>query len=346
MLAYNEVILKNLIVHFVGNKNNNDALSLSDEAAENIGEGFVEHLLDTCFAVFKNANDMYAFNETTTNHTIQQCCEQMFTKKVFVPNSKQLATHLYETALHANIKKGELIIMQLEQVLYENIPYKAIGIFKSETKKTFLNIENFGTTYQLNIKDGIIKENIDKACLILEGTDEAPMKVLSFDKNSKQEEARFWNDYFLNIIPAANNYSQTKLFMNMAKEYASSAYTEDFDIVKADQIDLLNKSLHYFKNNDSFSEESYTNEVLYHPEVKESFAKFTDQYKSNNNIDFEDEFDINTQAVNNAGKGYSRVIKLDKNFHVYVHGDRHLIERGYDDAKGKYFYKIFFDEEA
>jgi hypothetical protein len=346
MLAYNEVILKNLIVHFVGNKNNDETLSLSDEAAENFGEGFVAHLLDTCFAVFKNTHDIYSFNESNTNQIVQQCCTHMLNKKAFVNNSKQIATHLYDTALHTNIKKGELIIMQLEQVWFENIPYKAIGIFKSETKKTFLHIENYGTTYALNIKDGIIKENIDKACLILEGTHETPMKVLSFDKNGKQEDARFWHDYFLNIIPATNNYSQTKLFMNMAKEYASSAYTEDFDIVKADQIDLLNKSLHYFKNNESFNQETYTNEVLYHPEVKESFAKFTDQYKNTNHIEFEDEFDINTQAVNNAGRGYNRVIKLDKNFHVYVHGNRHLIERGYDDVKGKYFYKIFFDEEA
>jgi hypothetical protein len=344
MLAYNEVIIKNLIIHFVGNKNHADELRLSDEVAENFGDGFIEHLLDTCFAVFKNTNELFTFNESNTNK-LQQYCTHIFQKKSFVNNTKQIATHLYETALHPNIKKGELVIMQLEQVLYENIPYKAIGIFKSETKKTFLTIDDFGTTYQLNTKEGILKENIDKACIILEGTDEAPMKIFSFDKNSKHEEAKFWNEYFLNIVPAANEYSQTKLFMNMAKEYATTAYAQEFDIIKADQIDLLNKSLHYFKNNESFTEESFTNEVLYHPEVKESFAKFTDQYKDNYQIDFEDEFDISHEAVNNAGRGYNKVIKLDKNFHVYVHGNRHLIERGYDDAKGKYFYKIFFDEE-
>ena len=36
------------------------------------------------------------------------------------------------------------------------------------------------------------------------------------------------------------------------------------------------------------------------------------------------------------------VIKLDKNFHIYVHGRRDLIERGFDEGKGKKYYKVFF----
>lgn len=39
------------------------------------------------------------------------------------------------------------------------------------------------------------------------------------------------------------------------------------------------------------------------------------------------------------------VIKLDKNFHIYVHGRRDLIERGFDEEKGKKYYKVYFDEE-
>ncbi len=40
------------------------------------------------------------------------------------------------------------------------------------------------------------------------------------------------------------------------------------------------------------------------------------------------------------------VLKLDKNFHIYIHGDRELIERGYDEEKGKSFYKVYFEEES
>lgn len=37
------------------------------------------------------------------------------------------------------------------------------------------------------------------------------------------------------------------------------------------------------------------------------------------------------------------VIRLDNNFHIYVHGDRKKIEKG-EDKKGKY-YKVYYTEE-
>lgn len=40
---------------------------------------------------------------------------------------------------------------------------------------------------------------------------------------------------------------------------------------------------------------------------------------------------------------FKSVIKLDKNYHIYIHGDRQLIEQG-EDNKGK-FYKVYYKEE-
>jgi hypothetical protein len=42
-------------------------------------------------------------------------------------------------------------------------------------------------------------------------------------------------------------------------------------------------------------------------------------------------------------RSFKSVIKLDKNFHIYIHGDRNLIEQG-EDNKGKY-YKVYYQEE-
>jgi hypothetical protein len=57
-------------------------------------------------------------------------------------------------------------------------------------------------------------------------------------------------------------------------------------------------------------------------------------------------FEISTPAVKRQARVFKSVIKLDRNFHIYVHGDRELIERGYDEAMGKHFYKIYFDQEV
>jgi hypothetical protein len=40
------------------------------------------------------------------------------------------------------------------------------------------------------------------------------------------------------------------------------------------------------------------------------------------------------------------VIKLDKNFHIYVHGGEKMIQKGYDPETGMQYYQIFFNEES
>jgi translation initiation factor 2A len=46
-----------------------------------------------------------------------------------------------------------------------------------------------------------------------------------------------------------------------------------------------------------------------------------------------------------AGCAARRVKELDKNFHIYIHGDRTKIEQGVDE-NGRKFYKIYYDQEA
>jgi hypothetical protein len=57
------------------------------------------------------------------------------------------------------------------------------------------------------------------------------------------------------------------------------------------------------------------------------------------------EFDISTSAVKRQSKVFKNVLKLDRNFHIYIHGDRELIEKGVD-PDGRKYYKIFYKEES
>ena len=54
-------------------------------------------------------------------------------------------------------------------------------------------------------------------------------------------------------------------------------------------------------------------------------------------------FGISDSAVKKQARSYKSVIKLDRNFHIYVHGNRNLLEQG-EDEKGK-FYKVYYEEE-
>ena len=50
-------------------------------------------------------------------------------------------------------------------------------------------------------------------------------------------------------------------------------------------------------------------------------------------------------AVKKQARSIKSIIKLDKNFHIYVHGSRELIEQGVDE-EGRKFYKIYYKEES
>ena len=65
----------------------------------------------------------------------------------------------------------------------------------------------------------------------------------------------------------------------------------------------------------------------------------------NDEISIEDNFEISENAVNKQVKGLKSVVKLDENFHIYIHGDNQMIKRGYDNASGLYYYQLFFKEE-
>ena len=56
-------------------------------------------------------------------------------------------------------------------------------------------------------------------------------------------------------------------------------------------------------------------------------------------------FLVNDRAVKKMARYFKSVIKLDSNFHIYVHGKREWIERGFDEEKKLNYYKTFFEKE-
>ena len=101
--------------------------------------------------------------------------------------------------------------------------------------------------------------------------------------------------------------------------------------------------MNYFKENHSFDLQDCASEVIQQPEVIESFKQFREDYQKENEVTLQDQFDISDEAVKKQARSFKSVIKLDKNFHIYVHGNSNLIEKG-SDEKGK-FYKVYYTEE-
>jgi hypothetical protein len=341
-------ILKHASVHLVGNKGNGqDFVSSKKPLQLSENDGYI--LKDSFLAKFSFDLDKYSFHHPSSldyNEVYNYVLESLAEEKTFHKNSVNIAKHLYESSTHPKIKEGELYVCYFGSCFVNDAYVDAIGLFKTETKSNFLDIDVDKNEITLIMREGVEVTKFDKACLIFPTNAEKGFDILIYDNKNKGEEAIFWRETFLNILPQANEYYQTNQFLSLTKQYIAEQLPQEFEITKTDQIDLLNKSVEYFRANESFDKKQFVKQVFDDSGMGKSFKKFENNYSEANDIEMPDSFDISVQAVKKQARVFKSVLKLDKNFHVYIHGDKSLIEKGYDAKVGKSFYKIYFDEEA
>ena len=131
----------------------------------------------------------------------------------------------------------------------------------------------------------------------------------------------------------------------MTKDFVAKVLPSEYPVSKAEQVELLNKSVNYFKGNESFSMQSYEEQVLGDEKLIDSFHRHKESYEQEREVELKDVFAISDNAVKKQERRMKSVIKLDKNFHIYVHGGEQLIEQSYDEERGMKCYKLYFREE-
>ncbi len=347
MIEYTNSIIEKVSVHNVGNKTNGEALHLSKSLLD-ISDEKVRELLSKFFLTSFSNPEYHSFtfsNEEFTLNPLYVFASQIFgDAKQFQKTSVDIAKHLYEISIHPQIKPGDLFITYLTEIVVEDEVTDAIGIFKSENKQSFLKLDREQQSYSIRCEDGINIEKLDKGCLIFNTDKESGYKICIIDKSNKTE-AQFWKDSFLQLKPYSDVYHYTKDLMNITKCYIAKELPEEFEINKTEQIDLLNRSAEYFKTHDTFDKGDYEKEVFRDSKMIKSFRKFDESFRNENDIEYEDNFEISPSAVKNGMRAFKSVLKLDKNFHIYIHGDVELIQQGVE-KDGRKYYKIYYDREA
>jgi hypothetical protein len=258
--------------------------------------------------------------------------------------SIHIAKFLYEKCTHPNIKAGELYVTYFDELQLNDETCDAIGIFKTENKETFLKITPTPTNFEVQSEQGIDIKKIDKGCLIFNTKEEDGYRVVSID-NSNKSDAKYWIDNFLHIKSVEDNYMYTENFMQMCKQFVQEEIPENFDINKSEQIDLMNRSANFFKQKETFTIDVFEQEIFEQPELIDKFKTYKENYAAQFDAPMVDEFEIHPTAAKKQSKIFKSILKLDKNFHVYIHGRKDRIEKGFDDETGLHFYKLLFNEE-
>jgi hypothetical protein len=347
MLDFTEAIIKKVSFHEVGNKTNGEELKTSKSPIDCSDEKLQALLKHFFLQAFSNP-EFYSFtftNEDVTLNPMYNFAADVFENtRSFHSNSINIAKHLYELSVHPQIKAGDLFVAHITGVMIDGEETELLGVFKSENRQDFLKTGSRDQEYDIRYEDGINVEKLDKGCLIFNTEQEEGFRVCTVDRANRTSEAQFWKDDFLMLKPLTDAYHQTKNFLNIAKNYVSKQFAEEFEVSKADQIDLLNKSVEYFKNNENFDKKKFEKEVFQDSNVIKSFRNFDETFREDHHLEIEDVFEISSHAVKKQSRIFKSVLKLDKNFHIYIHGDRNLIEQG-QDKDGRKFYKIYYQEE-
>lgn len=340
--------LKMVSVHVVGNKGTGGEL-ITSKAPLEISEEDKRKIKEPFLSRFTAEAEKYRFHHLASldyNEVYNYCLQLLAETDTFHEQSVNIARHLFESSTHPKIKPGELYICLFENCLLNGLYCDALGLFKTETKSNFLDLAVAEREFSLIMREGVELTKFDKACLVFPTRAEEGFEVLIYDSNNRGEEAVFWKETFLSVIPQANEYYQTNQFLNLTKQFITKQVTQDHELSKTDQIDLLNKSVEYFKDQEAFDKGQFEQQVFKDPGIINSFHRFQKSYTETNDIDIPDNFDISLQAVKKQARVFKSVLKLDRNFHIYIHGDKDLIEKGYDPATGKKYYKIYYDEET
>lgn len=344
MLSYSTTTLQKAIVHFVGNPVQEDPLTLAESELD-VQPDHHEVLIRYLMHAFK-PEAFYHFN--VNGNPVYDACRQMFDEKGdFVKASSAVASHLFEVTTHPKILAGDLFVARLGSVNLHNEFFDAIAMVKAEQEDNFLQVEWNNNHSKLVINSAYRTDKIDKACLVLSSNPDDGYRVLVVDRtNGNAAEAQYWIDAFLDILAVEDNYHFTQQYMHIYKDFVKEQLPEEFEVNPAEQIAMLNRSSKYFKEKDKFELDNFAEEVIQQPEVVNAFKKYSRNYNEDADHSIAETFDISQAAVKKHAGMFKSVLKLDKNFHIYVHGNRQLIERGYDDERGMNYYKVYFANET
>lgn len=346
-MDFSQSKIKHLIIHEIGNKLRDEKIFLS-EILQDIDESLENILLNYFLKSFIIEQELFCLkhNSDLNLNEIYSYSKNIFHQNddaSFIQTSQDIAKHLYEYSLHPKIAKGELIIVQIDNIIYEDKNINLIGIFKSEKKDSFLKIIKDDTA--INVKDdkGINISKLEKGCLILNRNEHNGYTILNIDNQSQETE--YWVKKFLNIKPLNNDRHKTKEIIKICKNFSNEVLSEKYDTdVK---LTFNNDYINYFEDNEAYDRMSFTDYIFKDDNIKKEFFEYQESNKES--FDFNDRFELSQNDIKKEKKKIKNIIKLDTKLELKVLLDKENgtqnIEKGFDEERGMSFYKIYFNEE-
>lgn len=349
MIKKNLAQITDFIIHKVGNKYNNTRNIFSEKTLL-FDEYSYDMLLKFLLKSFPTLTDSYRFSHHAdiNLNEMNAYSDAIFNgKEDFVTVSKNIVTHLYEQSNSANIKTGDVIVAKFEGIELNDVVTDAIGIFKIENKLDFFQTYIEEGQIEVIVAQGFSPRKLDKGCLIVNTTDTEGKMVFSVDTNTY--DAQYWIKNFLQIKLADDLHQQTKNYLELCSSFSDEVIKENFG--KKQQSEFLASTVDYFKENESVDVEEFKADIFDESEHKDLFEDYQKTFEEEQDVVLKNQFFISDKMLKKEKKSFKTEIKLDTNIKINIDVDApdaasYYLERGYDEEKKMFFYKVFFNEES
>jgi len=347
MFSITDITLESIVLHKVGNKLRDEGVSFSKSSIQ-INENINKLLLHYFLSSFKSEEYFNFFHNIDINmNEVFVCIGKIFDDpQNLYEQSKNISKHLYEQSTHPQIKSGEFYVVHFTNCIINGKTVDAVGLFKSENKDTFLKINLSENSFDIKSEKGINVNKLDKGCLIFNTEPENGYIVAIVDNTNKKIEAKYWVDDFLHARQREDEYFNTQNLLSLCKNFIIKELPQQVEMSKVEQAELLNKSMNFFKENDNFHITEFEQKVIGKKDIINNFKEFKKVFQGERDINISDNFIISDSAVKKQSKTFKSIIKLDKNFQIYIHGeDNQFIKKGFDKEIGMSYYQLYFEEE-
>jgi len=358
-IRFTTASIAGLVLAKIGHPQRNEPLQTSKDVYA-VPEDDQSVLTGLFLKPFRNlGGHRFNHHDSLAKHEMHNAAMEVFgDATTLLERGRAIAARLYAKSNHPNIKSGDLCIALIEGIEVNDETCRALCLLKSESVVPFLSISTENGDLRLSTEHGINPEKIDKGALIIDHQSAKGHYVLLFDRSGS--DSRFWVRDFLAVTPVADAAVLTKKYADLAvavakdtrraKPPGADGATAEDDAPPWESCTAAREAISYFEGKEKFDLGDFEREVLKTPEAGERFAARRAEIEEETGAPLPEEFEISAKDVDKARRKIGAVIKLDTGVEVHIKAAfadqaEPCIERGFDEARGMKFLKIYFNSD-
>ena len=185
MIDFSRHRILGFVAHYVGNFGLAEDMVLSKEEFVFKDEAVKDVFFNYLLSGFKN--DIYYHFRKKSDlliYDVKGSVEKIFKNNYdFFEASKEIAKHLYQQTTHIKVKGGEFYVAYFKDVIVDGELCDAVGIFKSESKETFIKVDFNASQLTIETDTGMVSK-LEKGVLIFNLDKENGYKAVIIDNSS------------------------------------------------------------------------------------------------------------------------------------------------------------------